>query len=244
MESSRVVRCCIRRSITPQNTQPHSFPTPSRALRHPHGRRKQFVASPFTRPLSTAPSQLQEENKSSHPPSSQSRTPQASTAPRPSPWAGLTQGQRPPGGVSKTPSTRDPALLQKNLDGLLDVLDFLPKYKAPPQGLTGQIAREIDVNDAKTTHDALAAVHLRLTPMLGRTVPVNTGPGLDLQSAFRQLEIKCAQNNVKGDSMKQRTHVRRGQAKKELRSKRWRALFKEGFLREVGRVRRMKGQGW
>lgn len=80
--------------------------------------------------------------------------------------------------------------------------------------------------------------------MLGRTLSVEPRTGFDLQSALRTLEIRCAQNSIRSDSNKQRTHVRRGQAKKLLKSKRWRAMFKEGFLREVARVRRMKGQGW
>jgi small subunit ribosomal protein MRP21 len=80
--------------------------------------------------------------------------------------------------------------------------------------------------------------------MLGRTLPVEPGNGLDLQSAFRMLEIRCSQNNVKKDSFSQATHVRKGQLRKSLKSQRWRALFLEGFLRELGRVRRMKRQGW
>lgn len=83
---------------------------------------------------------------------------------------------------------------------------------------------------------------LRLKPTLGRTMDVS-GPE-DLTRAFRMLEIKCNQNKVRLDDRKQRTYVRRGQRKKDIRRQRWRSLFKEGFLAECGRIRRMRRQGW
>lgn len=90
----------------------------------------------------------------------------------------------------------------------------------------------------------LAPMPLRLRPTLGRTQAVRPEAGLDLTRAFRSLEMKCNANNVKRDEIDQRFHVRRGQKKKLDRSKRWRILFRQGFLEECGRVRRMMRQGW
>jgi hypothetical protein len=81
---------------------------------------------------------------------------------------------------------------------------------------------------------------LRLKPSLGRTVQMHT----NLANAFRTLERRCNDNNVKGDSIKQRFHVRKGQQRKINRRVRWRALFKDGFIAECDRIRRMKKQGW
>ena len=86
---------------------------------------------------------------------------------------------------------------------------------------------------------------LRLKPALGRSVNLlNLSGGKDLTRAFRQLEMKCAANSVRADEREQRTHIRRGMRKKLERRKRWRILFKEGFLAECARVRRMRKQGW
>ncbi len=83
---------------------------------------------------------------------------------------------------------------------------------------------------------------LRLKPSLGRTVDVSGN--FDVTRAFRSLEAACSRNNVKRDVQKQRFHVRRGQLKKHLKIERWRKLFKEGFLAECDRVRKMRKQGW
>lgn len=83
---------------------------------------------------------------------------------------------------------------------------------------------------------------LRLKPSLGRTIEV-TGYA-DVTRALRMLESLCAKNKVKIDLREQRFHIRRGQKKKLLRMRRWRTLFKEGFLKECERVRRMRKQGW
>lgn len=83
---------------------------------------------------------------------------------------------------------------------------------------------------------------LRLSPSLGKSVEV-TG-GVDLTKAFQRMEGICARNQIKKDTHRQRFHVRRGQLKKNLRIERWRKLFKEGFIAECSRVRRMRRQGW
>ena len=83
---------------------------------------------------------------------------------------------------------------------------------------------------------------LRLKPTLGRTIEV--GAGYDVTRAFRMMESLCARNGVRKDMQSQRFHIRRGQLKKNMRILRWRKLFKEGFLKECERVRRMRRQGW
>lgn len=89
--------------------------------------------------------------------------------------------------------------------------------------------------------DPYADINLRLKPSLGRTVRVVSG---DPSRAFRMLERRCQENKIRMDEIEQRFHVRRGQRKKLLRMKRWRALFREGFIAECDKVRRMRKQGW
>jgi len=95
-------------------------------------------------------------------------------------------------------------------------------------------------NLQQTTPDPYKDTKLRLKPSLGRTVRVVS----DVSRAFRMLEKKCSDNSVRMDETAQRFHVRRGQRKKLLRMKRWRALFKEGFIAECDKIRRMRKQGW
>ncbi len=237
MEASRPVTCCLRRSITIRSTRPHSL---SYSSRRPCGRRKHLGAPTSIRPLSTSPPRPQEQSASPPSASPSLQRFQASTAPRSSQWSDLFQRQRP-----TTPtSTADLAALGSKLNKSMNMLDLVdpPSARKRPSrssssyrsGMDAEIVRNIEEVDAKNTLDALKAVHLRLSPMLGRTLAVDAPSGFDLQSAFRTLETRCSQNSVKSDMIAQRHHVRRGQAKKLLRSKRWRALFKEGFLHEVG----------
>jgi small subunit ribosomal protein MRP21 len=83
---------------------------------------------------------------------------------------------------------------------------------------------------------------LRLKPSLGRTLEVYTG--MDVTAALRKLEVTCARNRVRYDFERQRFHVRRGMKKKLMKMQRWRVVFKEGFLAECARVRKMRKQGW
>lgn len=100
---------------------------------------------------------------------------------------------------------------------------------------------ESDAAWAKRNRPAVRPA-LRLKPSLGRTVDVSGN--FDVTRAFRSLEAACSRNSVKRDLQKQRFHVRRGQLKKQLKMERWRKLFKDGFLAECGRVRKMRRQGW
>ena len=86
-----------------------------------------------------------------------------------------------------------------------------------------------------------SSIALRLRPTLGRTIG---GVYKDVGGAFRALERKCMNNNIKKDARTQLFHVRRGQAKKDIRRWRWRVQFKEGFVAELGRIRKMRNQGW
>ncbi|KZZ89287.1 Ribosomal protein S21 [Ascosphaera apis ARSEF 7405] len=85
---------------------------------------------------------------------------------------------------------------------------------------------------------------LRLNASTGRTVEVNNKFGLDAVRAVRMLEIACAKNKVRAQQRDQRFHVRRSQKKKDLRMKRWRALFKKSFKQTLSRCAKMKSQGW
>lgn len=232
----------MRRSIAPRSIHSFSIQAPSRARIQPSGRRKQLITPRSTRSLTTTSSQPQEQTSSTNPPQLQPQpSPSSSTAPRPSQWDTLIQTQRPHG---TNPST-SPEARQERDQRLKNILFMIPsRLPGAPKSMNQNVLGRIDSEVSQATHDSLNSVHLRLTPMLGRTLPVEPGSGLDLQSAFRLLEMRCMQNKVRTDHYTQRVHVRRGQRRKELRSKRWRALFKEGFLRDVGRIRRMKGQGW
>ncbi|KIW19835.1 hypothetical protein PV08_00410 [Exophiala spinifera] len=111
-------------------------------------------------------------------------------------------------------------------------------------GLNESIARHALDQDAMARELAMAgtsSIALRLKPSLGRTVDGVYG---EPARAFRALERKCTENKVKSDSLAQKRHVRRGQRKKDMRMLRWRRLFREGFIAECGKIRRMRKQGW
>ena len=86
---------------------------------------------------------------------------------------------------------------------------------------------------------------LRLKPSLGKTVKVNKING-DLVRALTALEVKIngRGNRVKRDVLRSEFHIRKGQLKKMMRRERWRKMFKEGYLAEAARVRKMIKQGW
>ncbi|WEW59809.1 hypothetical protein PRK78_005289 [Emydomyces testavorans] len=87
-------------------------------------------------------------------------------------------------------------------------------------------------------------VKLHLSPSLGRTVVVDHVNGFDVARALGMMESRCAANRVRLDEREQRFHVRRGQRKKDLRSKRWRKLFKFSFVATVARCEKLRRQGW
>ena len=89
--------------------------------------------------------------------------------------------------------------------------------------------------------DEASKIDLRLSPTVGRSVPVKSG---GLAVALAQLNARVRQNKVASDLRKQRFHVRRGQLKKNLKSERWRKLFKTSFKATVERCERLRRQGW
>ncbi|KAL8710622.1 MAG: hypothetical protein Q9220_004846 [cf. Caloplaca sp. 1 TL-2023] len=63
-----------------------------------------------------------------------------------------------------------------------------------------------------------AVATIKSRPSIGRTVEVMPERGFDLGRAIRSLEINCAVNNVKGDSISQKFHERPGMKRKRLKS--------------------------
>lgn len=91
-----------------------------------------------------------------------------------------------------------------------------------------------------------AREQLRLHPSLGKSVDVNEAAGFGVTRAFITLEarINGRGNAVRKDERAQMFHVRQGQLKKLKRRERWRVIFREGFIGECARVRKMIRQGW
>lgn len=87
-------------------------------------------------------------------------------------------------------------------------------------------------------------VEFKLGPELGRQVIVEPERGIDLNGALRQLNMSLSANRVRSQKSQQKFHIRRGQMRKNLKSSRWRRLFKFSFAQTVAKVQRMKAQGW
>ncbi|PLB39413.1 mitochondrial 37S ribosomal protein bS21m [Aspergillus candidus] len=87
-------------------------------------------------------------------------------------------------------------------------------------------------------------VELKLGPTLGRQVFVEPERGVHLPTALRLLGHTLHQNRVRQQSNRQRFHVRRGQLRKNQRMERWRRLFRFSFKQTVGKIQRMRDQGW
>lgn len=85
---------------------------------------------------------------------------------------------------------------------------------------------------------------VKLNSTVGRSIPVNESRGMDVGRAFRTLEMRCAQNKVKNDFMRQRFHERPGLKRKRLASERWRKRFKDNFRETIKLVQGLKKQGW
>jgi hypothetical protein len=65
-----------------------------------------------------------------------------------------------------------------------------------------------------------------------------------LEVALKRLSGILKENNVKYQYLDQKYHVRRGQMRKNLRIRRWRKLFAYSFAHTVGKIQRMRAQGW
>lgn len=81
-------------------------------------------------------------------------------------------------------------------------------------------------------------------PSLGRTIELNVAKGVDLGRALTRLGQLTRQNRIQQDRKSQRFYERPGLKRKRLRSERYRARFKTGFLATVEKVKAMRRKGW
>lgn len=81
-------------------------------------------------------------------------------------------------------------------------------------------------------------------PSLGRTIELNAVKGVDLGRALTRLGQLTRQNRIQQDRKSQRFYERPGLKRKRLRSERYRARFKAGFLATVEKVKAMRRKGW
>lgn len=167
----------------------------------------------------------------------------------------LKPGERSPSSQQPSPRYRTGAgLAQSQGNSGTDVLSAI-RWNRERGGV--EVSKMINPKPAPSAQaSASEAVHataaasdvpqptLRLGPSVGRSVAVEPERGIDLGRAFRNLDINCARNTVKGDFMRQRFHERPGLKRKRLRSTRWRRRFKEGFRAMVGKVEEMRRSGW
>ncbi|KAL8946177.1 MAG: hypothetical protein Q9222_007396 [Ikaeria aurantiellina] len=152
-------------------------------------------------------------------------------------------------------------------DGYTDTADYVAKLRAEghrrdyaaareQRSRQGMITRGMNFpklnyslaeeqNEFYSRGEATRAVAtIKSRPSIGRTVEVIPERGLDLGRALRSLEINCAVNNVRGDSLTQRFHERPGMKRKRLKSVRYRRNFKAGFKAVVAKVKAMRRKGW
>jgi hypothetical protein len=168
--------------------------------------------------------------------------------------------------ISASGTSNPPTNLKKSLKGLtkgLRELNAKPNDPVLARDFTKSIVPEIETKQADEQASSLRTVANRISPILDRkpkpmikTVPMKLGPklgrqimvqndrGMDCASAIRTLEVSCRSNNLRRQEANQRFHVRRGQARKNLRIQRWRKLFKVSFLATVKKIDRMRDQGW
>lgn len=85
---------------------------------------------------------------------------------------------------------------------------------------------------------------LRLSSRTGKTLDVIPNESSDLALKLKRLQMTVVRNRIPQDFQKQRFHERPGLKRKRLKSQRWRARFKKGFSKIVGRVGEMRKMGW
>lgn len=98
--------------------------------------------------------------------------------------------------------------------------------------------------ETPATPPRLRPVNMKLGTKLGRQIFVQNDKGVDCASAIRMLQITCSTNGVRRQANLQKFHIRRGQRRKDLKSQRWRKLFKFSFDETVKKIQRMRDQGW
>jgi hypothetical protein len=116
--------------------------------------------------------------------------------------------------------------------------------QTPSPGLPKTTASPILREPERKPKLSIKTVPMKLGPKLGRQILVQNDKGVDCATAIRTLEVTCRANYLRQQEASQRFHVRRGQARKNLRIKRWRKLFKFSFLETVKKINRMRDQGW
>ncbi|KAI9800809.1 MAG: hypothetical protein M1825_003592 [Sarcosagium campestre] len=133
----------------------------------------------------------------------------------------------------------------KNTTGSRDALSRLRQPSRGPlsasMGLDNQL---LPSSPSSLLPGRGAPAPLRLSPSVGRSVPIDSNTGLDLGRGLNLLNIRCAQNGIRGDANRQRFHERPGLKRKRLRSERWRRKFLKGFKEAVWKVQDMKRKGW
>jgi hypothetical protein len=97
--------------------------------------------------------------------------------------------------------------------------------------------RGIPMTDINAAHGP----ELRLTATLGRSIPVGSGR---LKIALNMLGAQVSRNKVRKDVINQKYHTRRGVLRKQLKSERWRRMFKSAFVHTVARCEKLRRQGW
>ncbi|KAF4583145.1 hypothetical protein GQ602_006289 [Ophiocordyceps camponoti-floridani] len=90
-------------------------------------------------------------------------------------------------------------------------------------------------------------IHTR--PVTGRTVfvipsRIGNNTAQTVSSAFRTISRLVRDMGLRAKSREQKKHMRPGLKRKMLRSKRWRARFKEAFKAATSRALELKKQGW
>lgn len=133
----------------------------------------------------------------------------------------------------------------ENNDPLKDLRGSMEAIQAPSKHEKLPVREYIRSSvQAKRPKPMLKTVPMKLGPKLGRQVMVQNDRGLDCATAIRSLEKTCNANNLRRQVAAQRFHVRRGQARKNLKIARWRKLFKFSFLATIRKIDRMRDQGW
>ena len=144
--------------------------------------------------------------------------------------------------VFDSPSTDSATLLERALPALSSksssALGTDTKFPNP--------FREDDFIDTLETIKKLEPLNppVRLDAFVGRSELVDPGHGVDFARALAKVQMKCNYNNIKGDQYRQMFHERPGLKRKRLKSERWRKKFKVGFTALVGKVQKLRSQGW
>ncbi|KAI7971072.1 hypothetical protein EIK77_007188 [Talaromyces pinophilus] len=116
-------------------------------------------------------------------------------------------------------------------------------HQQQQQDAVDSMASSIDSIDPPST-PRFRTTPMKLGTKLGRQVLVSADRGIDVAGAIRQVQMNCAVNGIRRQAQLQKFHVRRGQRRKDLKSQRWRKLFKFSFDETVKKIQRMRDQGW